>query len=52
MYFESRQIDLAIADYDTAIGLEASFADAYYDKGRICVKLGYNSNGIEAYKFF
>jgi len=46
------QYKQALADYDRAINLNRIYVDAYYNKGLICVKLGYKDEAVSAFKSF
>ena len=51
-YYNKRQYDLAIADYNQAIALDPKDAKAYYYKAITFEKAGRNREAIEAYKAF
>jgi tetratricopeptide (TPR) repeat protein len=42
VYYNNRQYDIAIADYNKAIALNTHYAKAYYGKGEALSRLGKN----------
>jgi len=51
-YQARKQYAEALADYNRAIGLDAKYAEAYYNKGLIYRKTGRATEAIEAFKSF